>query len=74
MGLDLEVAILWSMQNGYFDDVEVKRIKECQEALEEFLSTRKADLLQLIADKKELTEEVVSGLETAIKDFKASWS
>jgi F-type H+-transporting ATPase subunit alpha len=74
MGLDLEVAVLWSMQNGYFDDVEVKRIKECQEALEEFLSTRKADLLQLIADKKELTEEVVSGLETAIKDFKASWS
>ncbi len=74
MGLDLEVAILWSMQNGYFDDVEVKRIKECQEALEEFLTTRKADLLQLILDEKALTDDVVGGLETAIKDFKASWS
>ncbi len=74
LGLDLEVAILWSMQNGYFDDVEVKRIKECQEALQEFLTTRKADLLQLILDEKALTDDVVSGLETALKDFKASWS
>jgi F-type H+-transporting ATPase subunit alpha len=74
LGLDLQVAVLWAMQNGYFDDVEVKRIKECQQSFEEFLSTRKADLLQLIFDKKELTDEVVSGLETAINDFKASWS
>ena len=74
MGLDLEVAILWAMQNGYFDDVEVKRIKECQERLEEFLSTRKQDLLQLILDEKALTDDVVSGLETALKDFKAAWS
>jgi F-type H+-transporting ATPase subunit alpha len=74
LGLDLEIAILWAMQNGYFDDVDVKRIKECQEALEEFLSTRKADLLQLILDEKALTDDVVSGLETALKDFKAAWS
>jgi len=74
LGLDLEVAILWAMQNGYFDDVEVKRIKECQERLEEFLSTRKQDLLQLILDEKALTDDVVSGLETALKDFKAAWS
>ena len=72
--LSMEVAILWSMQNGHFDDVEVKRVKECQSALEEFLNTRKADLLQLIADEKALTDEVVSGLETALKDFKASWT
>ena len=52
----------------------MKRIKECQQSFEEFLSTRNADLLQLIFDKKELTDEVVSGLETAINDFKASWS
>lgn len=74
LGLNMEVSILWAMQNGYFDDVKVSRIKECQESLEEFLSTRKAELLQLISDKKELTDDVVSGLETALKDFKASWS
>ena len=71
--LEIEVAVLWSMQNGYFDDVEVDRVKECQTALEDYLTNRKADLLQLIADEKALTDEVTEGLTQAISDFKASW-
>ena len=71
--LEIEVAVLWAMQNGHFDDVEVKRIKECQTALEEFLTNRKADLLQLIADEKALTDAVVEGLTQAVSDFKSSW-
>ena len=51
------------MQNGHFDDVEVERVKECQGALEEFLSTRKADLLQKIADEKALSDEINDGLK-----------
>ena len=39
----------------------------------EFLTTRKGELLQKIADEKVLTDDIVSGLETALKDFKASW-
>lgn len=73
VSLELEISILWSMQNGHFDDVAVDRIKECQAALEEFLTTRKSELLQLIANEKDLTKDVVSGLETALGDFKGSW-
>ena len=61
------------MQNGHFDDVDVDRIKECQTALEEFLSTRKADLLQKIADEKALSDEINEGLASALEDFKGSW-
>ena len=71
--LELEVAVLWAMQNGHFDDVAVERIMECQAALTEFLTTRKDDLLKMIADEKVLSDSIVSGLETALKDFKASW-
>ena len=73
ISMQVEVATLWSMQNGYFDDVEVDRIKECQQALEEFLTTRKTDLLQKIADDKALTDEIVEGLKTALEDFKGTW-
>ena len=73
VSLELEVTILWAMQNGYFDDVAVDRIKECQAALEEFMTTRKADFLQQIADEKALTDGVVSGLKTSLEDFKGSW-
>ena len=71
--LEIEVAVLWSMQNGHFDDVAVERVKECQTALEEYLTNRKADLLQLIANDKALTDAVTEGLNQALSDFKASW-
>jgi len=73
LSMDMQVVVLFAMQNGYLDDVPVDRIKECQAALEEFVSTRKSDLLQLIADEKALTDDVKSGLKTALEDFKGSW-
>ena len=39
----------------------------------EFLTTRKADLLQKIADEKALSDEINDGLKTALEDFKGSW-
>ena len=73
LSMQMQVVVLFCMQNGYFDDVAVDRIKECQAALEEFFNTRKADVLQLIADDKAITDAVKSGLTQAIEDFKGSW-
>jgi F-type H+-transporting ATPase subunit alpha len=72
--LEVEVSVLWAMQNGYFDDVSVDRIKECQTKFEEFMTTRKDDVLAKIRDKKELTDEVVQALKPAVEDFKSSWA
>ncbi|MFC5050866.1 F0F1 ATP synthase subunit alpha [Rubritalea spongiae] len=73
LSMQMQVVVLFAMQNGYFDDVDVERINECQAALEEFFNTRKADVLQLIADDKAITDAVKSGLTQAIEDFKGSW-
>ncbi|MGC6425994.1 MAG: F0F1 ATP synthase subunit alpha [Akkermansiaceae bacterium] len=73
LSMEMEVAVLWAMQNGYFDDVEVDRIKECQDALQEFLATRKSDLLSSIANEKALSDEIVDGIKTSLEDFKGSW-
>ena len=43
--VEVQVAVLWAVQNGYMDDVPVERIKEFQNKLTEFLTTRKAELL-----------------------------
>jgi F0F1-type ATP synthase alpha subunit len=42
------------MQKGYFDNVAVDRIKECQAKLEEYLTTRKDALLEKLANEKAL--------------------
>jgi len=72
--MEMETAVMYAMQNGYYDDVAVERVVECQTALEEYLSERKSDLLQSIANEKALTNDVKAGLDQALQDFKSSWS
>src|SRR5437660_2576991 len=45
VAVEVQVAILWAVQNGFVDEVAVERVKEYQTKLSEFLTTRKADLL-----------------------------
>lgn len=71
--MEVQVALLWAMQNGHFDDVPVDKIQDCQAKMEEFLTTRKDDLLSKIRNEKAMSDEITEGLEQAIKDFKGSY-
>ena len=70
--LPIMVSSLYAMQKGYFDNVAVDRIKECQAKLEEYLTTRKAPMLDKLANEKTL-DNVEADLKTALEDFKSSW-
>jgi F-type H+-transporting ATPase subunit alpha len=70
--LPIMVASLYAMQKGYFDTVAVDRVKEFQAKLEDYLTTRKADLMAQLANEKTL-DNVEAGIKTALDDFKASW-
>jgi len=70
--LPIMASSLYAMQKGYFDDVSVERIRECQAKLEDYLSTRKEALMDKLANEKAL-DAVESDLKTAIEDFKAGW-
>ncbi len=71
--MELEVAVLFAMQNGYFDDVAVENIKDCQTKLEEYLQTRKSELLETIANEKAVSDEIKSNLESSITEFKKGY-
>ena len=71
--LEVQVSLLFAMQNGYFDDVSVSHIKDCQGKLEEYLTTRKDALMQKISDEKALSDEIVDELKTALEDFKGNY-
>ena len=72
--LGLEAADLYAMQKGYFDDVPVDRIKQCQNAWEAYLQDQHPDLLESILQVKDLTPEIDAGLKAAIESFKLSWN
>jgi F-type H+-transporting ATPase subunit alpha len=73
ISMELEVCVLWSMQNGHFDKVPVKKIKDCQAKMMEFFSTRKESLLSKIRDGKVLNDEIVAELKQSVEDFMSSY-
>jgi F-type H+/Na+-transporting ATPase subunit alpha len=68
-----QVAVMWAMQNGYFDAVPVDRVKEFQTKLQDYLSTRKEVLLGKIRDKKAIDDELESELRSTLDEFKSTW-
>jgi F-type H+/Na+-transporting ATPase subunit alpha len=71
--IDVQVSVIWAIQNGYMDDVPVERIKEFQAGWSEHLTTRKGTLLQRIAEEKALSPELMAELKAAADQFKQTW-
>ncbi|HRQ56362.1 MAG TPA: F0F1 ATP synthase subunit alpha [Azoarcus taiwanensis] len=70
-----EMAIvLYAVNNGYFDDVEVARVLPFEAAMLQFVKTKQADLVSSILSKKELDADGEKTLAAAIAEFKKSWS
>ena len=73
LAIELQVAVLWTMQNGYLDDVAVEKIKDFQNKLMEFFNTRKTELLAKINAKKAIDDDITAELKTALSDFKSTY-
>jgi len=71
--VEVQVAVLWAVQNGYVDEVPVDRMKEYQTKLTEFLTTRRTELLQKIGREKQLSPALTSDLKVAAEQFKEGW-
>src|SRR5258708_1953080 len=71
--VEIQVAVIWAVQNGYVNDVPVNRIKEFQNKLTEYLSTRKSELLQKIEKEKTLSDALKAELKAAADEFKQTW-
>jgi len=69
----VQVALIWAVQNGYVTEVPVERVKEFQNKLTEYLTTRKAELLQKIENEKALSDALKAELKMAAEEFKQTW-
>src|SRR5687768_2872206 len=70
--VEVQVAVMWLVQNGYADKVPVERVREWQAKLADFLTTRKADLLARIGQEKALSDELTTELRAAMDAFRQS--
>ncbi|HWL53557.1 MAG TPA: F0F1 ATP synthase subunit alpha [Chthoniobacteraceae bacterium] len=73
IAVEEQVAVLFAIQNGYMDDVPVNRVKEFQDKLQDFLTTRKAAVLTAIREKGAVSGDVETDLNAAVGEFKSNW-
>src|SRR6187399_1330124 len=71
--VEVQVAVLWAVQQGYLDDVPVDRIKAFEAAWTDFLVTRKPQILEQILKQKAISPELAAELKAAATLFKDSW-
>jgi F-type H+-transporting ATPase subunit alpha len=71
--VEVQAAILWTVQNAFMDDVAVEKIKDFQAKLTDYLSSRKADLMAKILKEKALTDPLVAELKAVVTEFKQTY-
>jgi len=67
-------ASLYAMNNGYFDDLEVKHVLAFEKGLQDHLKSKYADLIGRIEETKDLSKDDEAALRSAIEDYKRSAS
>ena len=71
--VEVQIAVIWAVQNGYVDDVPTNRVKEFQNKLTDYLTTRRAELLGKIDNEKGLNTALVAELKAVADEFKQTW-
>jgi F-type H+/Na+-transporting ATPase subunit alpha len=70
-----EMAItLFAVNNGYFDDIDVKKALAAERALRAHLKSKFGDLVNRIEETKDLSKDDEDKLHAAVKDFKQNAS
>src|SRR5687767_2010835 len=68
--VEVQASVLWAMQNNFLDDVAVDKVKDFQNKLADFLSSRKAALLDKVRTEKAISDALAGELKAAVGEFK----
>jgi F-type H+-transporting ATPase subunit alpha len=72
--IELQVAILFAMQKGFFDPIDVKKVVAAASAMKEFFTRRKDALLTEIRTKAALDKDLEAKLLAACEEWKAGYT
>ena len=75
MSVEEQIVVIFAGTNGYFDDVPVTGVKAFEANIVAQMKAKHSDVLKLIADKREVNDEVkgriVAALDSIKKGYKA---
>jgi F-type H+-transporting ATPase subunit alpha len=71
--LEQQVVLLFAGTHGYADEIPIDQMMEWQEKLLRNIETTHTEILNDIAERKELSSEIETELRQAIEAFNRSW-
>ena len=69
LSVDKQIAIIYAATNGHLDRLPVAAIQRYERELYAFLEAKHPAALKLLAEKRELTDDVKAKLDAALVDF-----
>ena len=73
LAVEKQVAIIYSANNGYLDDLLVSECGRFERELYDYLDDRHPGVLQSIREKKHLDDEIEGKLKIALDEFKGQF-
>ena len=73
MTMSEQILVLYAGTQGFLDDIDVEKVKEFESGLLSYFKSQNQDMLDEIADKKALDEELKEKLNKAIEAFKSTF-
>jgi F-type H+-transporting ATPase subunit alpha len=70
MVMESQVSILYALTQGFMDDVDAAGVIDWERNFHKFMKSSHKEVLDQIAEQKELSDEIVEKLEAAINEFK----
>ncbi|MDH3672217.1 MAG: F0F1 ATP synthase subunit alpha [Gammaproteobacteria bacterium] len=68
-----EMAVsLFAANEGYVDDVDVAKVGAFEDALQSYMKSSRADLMEKINREADYTDDIAAELKAALEDFKAN--
>lgn len=72
--IEEQVAVLWGIQNNYYDDVDVSKIVEAANSIREFFTSRKESILVSIREKTKIDDTITADLKKAYDEWKPTFA
>lgn len=72
--VEVQSSLIWAVQNGYFDSIEVSKIVAATTNLREFLETRGAQLMDTIRTEKAISSDSEDKLKSTLTEWSTAFT
>jgi F-type H+-transporting ATPase subunit alpha len=72
--VEVQSSLIYAVQNGFFDTIEVAKIVEATSSLREFFETRASKVMDAIRGDKAISDESEAALKSSLEEWKTGFS